>query len=186
MKRITALCILIGLATVASADEKKGLYVGLGVGQFDVNAEDIDDLGPIIQEFDSNATTFKVFGGWRFNPYVSVELAWLDLGSPEEDLNGTRVETDISGFAPYITGSLPIGPLEVFAKVGYLFYDLNVDVNGQEVASASGSQDDFIYGIGAGMILFKRLEARLEYEYLDASETIDDGDALWLSAVWRF
>jgi len=186
MKRIAALCILVGLATVASADEKTGLYVGLGLGQFDVNAEDIDDLGPIVQEFDSNATTFKVFGGWRFNPYLSLELDYLDLGSPDEDLQGVRVETDISGVAPYIVGSLPIGPIEVFAKVGYLFYDLDVDANGQEVASASGSQDDFIYGAGAGIVLFKKLEARLEYEYLDASETIDDGDALWLTALWRF
>jgi len=186
MKYIALLLVFLGLASTASADEEKGFYLGAGFGQFNVEADDIDDIGPIVQEFDSNATSFKMFGGWRFNRYLAAELDYLDFGSPDEDLNGTHVKADLSGFAPYIRGSVPIGPVEVFAKAGYLFYKLDVDVNGEKVDASSGNRDDFIVSIGAGMVVFKHIEAQLEYEYVDVSKTLDKTDALWLSAVWRF
>lgn len=186
MKSIAACVVLLGLATVTWADEQKGWYVGAGVGQFNVQADDIDDLGPIIEEFDSDATSFKVFGGWRFSKFLAAELDYLDFGSPDDDVSGQRIQTDVSGFAPYVTGTLALGPIELFGKVGYLFYDLDVTASGQTDSLASGSQDDFIYGLGAGITLFERLQARLEYEVVDVSETLDDADVVWLSAAWRF
>jgi OOP family OmpA-OmpF porin len=186
MKTITAFVALLSLATAAWADGETGLYLGAGVGQFNVQADDIDDLGPIVEEFDSDATTFKVFGGWRFSRYLAAELDYLDLGSPDDDVSGQKIDADISGFAPYVIGTVPLGPIELFGKVGYLFYDLDVTSSGQTNAIASGSQDDFIYGLGAGITLFERIHARLEYEMIDTSETIDDADAVWLSAAWRF
>jgi hypothetical protein len=35
----------------------------------------------------------------------------------------------VNGFAPYVVGTVPICPVELFAKAGYLFYDLEVDVD---------------------------------------------------------
>jgi opacity protein-like surface antigen len=185
-KSLIMLGVLLGLTATARAEEEKGLYIGAGIGQFNVQADDIDDIGPIVSEFDSDSTSFKIFGGWRFNHILGVELDYIDFGNPDDDVNGVKVETDLHGFAPYVTATLPVGPVELFGKVGYFFYDLDVDVAGQKLSSASGSQDDFVYGIGAGITLFDRLQARLEYELVDVSKTLDDADAVWVSALWRF
>lgn len=185
-QQLIVFMFLLGFAMAAVADEQKGLYIGAGIGQLNVKADDLDDLGPLVDDFDSDATAFKIFGGWRFSPFFALELDYLDLGTPDDTVNGLNVETSLHGFAPYITGTLPIGPVELFGKVGYLFYDLDVDVNGAEIGALSGSQEDVTYGVGAGITLFDRLHARLEYEYIDVSETIDDADAFWVSAMWRF
>jgi hypothetical protein len=183
---IPALVLFMGLTCVASADEEKGWFLGGGIGQLNVQADDISETGSIQEEFDSESTSFKVFAGWRFNRFLAAELDYLDFGSPDDDVGGERISTDITGVAPYLIGSLALGPLEFFGKAGYLFYDPEVEVSGREVESASGSQEDLIYGIGVGIILFDRLQARLEYEAVDVSETFDDVDALWLSGAWRF
>jgi hypothetical protein len=67
-----------------------------------------------------NDTTFKAFAGRRFNPYIGVELDYIDLGNPEDTIEERRVNADVNGFAPYVVGTLPVGPVELFAKVGDL------------------------------------------------------------------
>jgi OOP family OmpA-OmpF porin len=186
MKTLAAMLVLLALSSAAFADEEKGFYLGAGVGQANVQADDIDDVGAIVAELDANATSFKLFGGWRFSKNFAAELAYLDFGSPEEVLGGTQVETELSGVAPYAVGTIALGPVELFAKVGYLFYDLDVKAAGQKIGSVSGGQDDFIFGVGAGVVLFKHLQTQLEYEYVDTSKTLDSVDAVWLSAAWRF
>jgi hypothetical protein len=186
MKTILPVLILVALAIPAWADEGKGFYAGAGVGQFNVQADDIDDIGPIVSEFDSESTSFKIYGGWRLSRYLGFEVAYIDFGSLDDDLGGSSVDADFSGVAPYVTGTLPLGPVELFAKLGYLFYNLEVEVAGADITSESGSDEDLIYGIGAGIVLFDHLQTSIEYEIIDVSETLDDADALWLSAAWRF
>jgi hypothetical protein len=187
MKTSIALLILMGLTVNAWAEEEdKGFYAGAGVGQFNVQADDIDDIGPIVSEFDSESTSFKIFGGWRFNRFLAAEVDYIDFGSADDDIAGTTVDADLSGIAPYVVGTFALGPVELFAKLGYLFYDLELHVAGADIVSESGTDEDLIYGVGAGIVLFERLQTRLEYEIVDVSETIDDADALWLSAAWRF
>jgi OOP family OmpA-OmpF porin len=186
MKTLTALVLLFFAATTSfAADNESGLYLGAGVGQFNVEIDDVTDVANAVDNLDSDDTSFKIFGGWRFNNWLSAELAYIDFGGPDDDVAGNNLEAEIDGFAPYIIGTLPLGPIEVFAKAGYLFYDLNVKVNGDRVGSKSGSDEDFVYGAGLGITLFERLNARLEYEIIDVSE-LDTSDALWLTGSWRF
>jgi OOP family OmpA-OmpF porin len=177
--------LLLASSVAALADNEKGLYAGAGVGQFNVKIDDVDDAVNTVSEFDSDDTSFRIFGGWRFSPYIAVDLAYIDFGGPDEDVNGQNVKADIDGFAPAVYGTLPLGPIELFAKVGYLFYDLNVEIGGEEIADVSGSDEDLIYGGGIGITLFERLNARLEYEIIDVSE-VDDSNAIWLTGAWRF
>lgn len=176
---------LIALATMpALADDNPGgLYLGAGVGQFNLEIDDVNDATAAIEHFDSDDTTFKVFAGWRFMPFLAVELTYMDLGNPEDTIGGTRVETQISGVAPYMVGTLPLGPIELFARVGYYFYD--IEINEQSVRSLDESDEDLAYGAGIGITLFDHLHARLEYEIIDVS-AVDDANALWLSGAWRF
>jgi opacity protein-like surface antigen len=170
-------------ATPAFADNERGLYLGAGVGQFNVEIDNLDDAGDTVANFDSDDTSFKVFGGWRFAPFFAVELDYIDLGAPEDTIGGTKIETEISGVAPYLVGTLPLGPIELFARVGYYFYD--IEVNAQNIGSLDDSDEDLAYGAGLGITLFEHLNVRLEYEIIDVS-AVDDANALWLSGAWRF
>ncbi len=184
MKHTVAMAILLALgATPALAETDSGFYAGAGVGRFNVKVDNVGDLTDTIGSFDADDTTFKAFAGWRFNPYLGVELDYLDLGNPEDTIGAGRYSADVNGFAPYVIGTLPLGPVELFAKAGYMFYDVQVDVDDLTVSDDSG--EDFVYGGGIGLTFFDRLHTRLEYEVIDIDK-FDDANALWVSAAWRF
>jgi outer membrane immunogenic protein len=185
MKPVLAALALVGfaVATPAMADNDSGLYLGAGVGRFNVEVDGIEDVGQTIESFDSDDTTFKVFAGWRFNQFLGVELDYMDLGSPEDTIDDVRVQAEINGVAPYLIGTIPLGPIELFAKVGYYFYDVKIEAESVDVLDES--DEDLVYGAGIGLTLFGHLHARIEYEIIEVSD-VDDANALWLSGAWRF
>lgn len=169
--------------TAAYADNESGLYLGVGAGQFNVEVDDVDTTDELDEAFDGDDTVYKVFAGWRFNPFIGVELDYIDLGGPEDTIEDVRVKAEINGFAPYLIGTLPLGPIEGFVRVGYYFYD--VEINGEDLGSVDDSGEDLVYGVGVGLTFFEHIHARLEYEIIDVSE-VDDANAIWLSGAWRF
>lgn len=184
MKASTVAVGLIALSAMpAFADNDSGFYVGAGVGRFNVEVDDIADVGPTVESFDADDTTFKVFAGWRFNQFIGVELDYLDLGGPEDTIDDVQVKAEINGVAPYLIATLPLGPVEFFAKAGYYFYDIELDA--ENLGSVDESDEDLVYGAGLGLTLFGHLHARIEYEIIDVSD-LDDANALWLSGAWRF
>jgi Outer membrane protein beta-barrel domain len=196
MNRLVAAATLLALSgtwTAANAENDSGFYLGGGVGQFNVKVDDVDDTDDAIERLDDDDTSWKAFVGYRFNPYLSLEAAYIDFGGPSDRIEGSGSSGDYkveaSGFAPYVIGTLPLGPVELFAKVGYYFYDadLTVDLDdlGGDVFRSSSSEEDLLYGAGVGMTFFEHLHGRLEYEKID-SDVVDDADAIWLSGAWRF
>jgi opacity protein-like surface antigen len=185
MKALVALLLLMGYASLSLADNDKGLYLGAGVGYFTLKSKEIAPTAPTDIEFDGDDVSFKVFAGWRFTSWLAAEVDYIDLGQPGQDFAGTRVEARIDGVAPYIKGTLPLGPLEVYAKAGYMFYDLKIEANGQQASSRSDNQDDVIAAIGLGLTLLGHLNATLEYEYIDITQA-SRSDAVWLTGAWRF
>jgi opacity protein-like surface antigen len=187
------LLALVGGWSAAHAENERGFYVGGGVGQFNVQIDDIDDTDDAIERLDDDDTSWKLFAGYRFNPYISLEAAYIDFGrlSDRFEASGTSgdYQVALSGFAPYVIGTLPLGPVELFAKVGYYFYDVDLKVDlddlGGDVFSSKSSDQDLLYGVGVGMTFLEHLHARLEYEKID-SDVLDDADAIWLSGAWRF
>lgn len=174
-------------------ENDEGFYIGGGIGQFNVQIDDLDETDEAIQTLDNDDNAWKAFVGWRMNPYFALELAYIDFGRPSDrfETGGTSGDftVELSGFAPYLIGTIPVGPVELFGKVGYYFYDIDfqIDIDDPTFADVDGgaSDEDLLYGFGVGMTLFERLNARLEYEKID-SDIIDDADALWLSGQWRF
>jgi len=196
MKYVLAAATLLALACGASAaraENERGFYAGAGVGQFNVKINDIDDADEAIERLDDDDAAWKIFAGYRFNPYIAVEAAYIDFGRPKSRFRASGSSGDfkvsLDGFAPYLIGSLPLGPVELFAKVGYYYYDvktsIDVDNLGGNVFRSSKSDQDFLYGAGVGMTFFDHLHARLEYEKIEADQ-LDRADALWLSGAWRF
>jgi hypothetical protein len=192
----TALALCCGGWSAANAQDTndRGFYVGAGVGQFNVKIDDIDDTDEALQKLDDDDAAWKIFAGYRFNPYISLEAAYIDFGRPKDHFNSSGssgdYEAKLSGFAPYLVGTLPLGPVELFAKVGYYYYDVDLrvdldDVGSDNVFRSKKSDEDLLYGFGVGATFFQHLNARLEYEKID-SDVIDDADAIWVSAAWRF
>ena len=74
------LLALVGGWSAAHAENERGFYVGGGVGQFNVQIDDIDDTDDAIERLDDDDTSWKLFAGYRFNPYISLEAAYIDFG----------------------------------------------------------------------------------------------------------
>lgn len=87
MRSITA-TVTLALALTAGtaiAEEDRGFYLGAGVGQFNLEIDDFEGL--TTDTFDADDTSLKIFGGWRFNPYIAAELAYIDFGAPDDTVN---------------------------------------------------------------------------------------------------
>jgi len=188
---ITAALAVAAFAAAPGAwaqDNESGFYAGGGVGSFDVKIDDFDEVDDTIDRYDSDDTAWKAFAGWRANPYLALELAYVNLGSPDDEiLPDTRLTIETDGFAPYVVGTLPIGDwFELFAKAGYYWYDVEARLTSPlgDVRD-SDSDSTFTWSAGAGVNLFERVNLRLEYENFDFDEA-DDAQALWLTGAYRF
>lgn len=187
------LALFAGGAYAQSPDNDEGLYLGGGFGAFDVQVDDIDDADEAVQSIDDDDNAWKVFAGWRLNPYFAFELNYVDFGDPGGELESSGSSGDyqleLNGFQPAVYGSFPLGPVELFGKVGYYFYDvdLSVDIDdlGDDVFTSDTSEESWSYGAGVGVTFLERLHAKLEYEKID-TDVIDDFDSVWLTAAWRF
>lgn len=194
MRYATCTAVLLAAAALAAraeaqiiGDNESGFYAGGGVGVFDVEIDDFDDVDETIDRYDSDDTAWKAFAGWRANPWLALELAYVNLGSPDDEILpdvSLTVETD--GFAPYVVGSLPIGWFEAFAKAGYYFYEVEARLSSPlGTVREDESGDTFTWSAGLGLTIFERANIRLEYEQFDFDD-IDDSSALWLTGALRF
>ncbi len=183
-------------AMAADEENESGPYVGGGFGNFDVTIEDIEGLTDAIGDLDTDDSAWKLFFGWRFNRFFSLEADYIDLGNPRGnfDASGTSgdYQLELSGFAGYAIGTLPIGIFELSGKIGYYFHDVEINVDLDNIGPGNGdvigsdeSGEAVVYGVGAGVTLFDSLNAKLEYELFDVDE-LDDAYAFWLTAAWRF
>jgi opacity protein-like surface antigen len=195
MKLIPTLALLGALTTVsgvAAAANPTGPYIGAGIGQFNLKLDNLSDVDEAVDTIsDSHDNSWKILAGYRLAPYFAVEAAYINLGKPGDtfssDESTGNYKASIDGFAPAVLGILPIGPIEVFGKVGWYFYDVNVTANfdGGPDVDGSHSGDDLMWGVGASIVVIEHLELRAEYEQFKINDA-KDSNAFWLTAAWRF
>lgn len=164
-----------------------GFYLGGGVGDFSSavdeidNLDDIDDVGI---DFSDGDNARKIFMGWHFNRFFAVQGDFVDFGESSGFISPSASGTsDLRGFAPSVVGTLPIGPIELFARVGMIFYDVDLNLGGGRVIDESG--EDLVWSAGIGLDVRDKLNIRLEYEEIDVEE-LDEADSLWLTFAWKF
>lgn len=192
LKSLAALAASLGLAAVAQAQEPqdaRGFYLGGGLGQFNAGIDDVDQIPDTVDKWKDSDTAYKIFGGYRLNRFLAFELDYVNLGKPSGDVvPGFNVDSAVDGFAPYVVGTIPLGQyFELYGRAGYYFYDATTaltDTLDNRVAFKEDSQD-FVYGGGIGLNLGEKFNLRAEYERYDI-KNLDDADALWLTAAWRF
>jgi len=187
------LALMAGPVLAQSDDERsgrgntEGFYLGGGVGDFSAAVDEIDELDDVDDvgiDFSDGDNATKIFGGWAFNRYFAVQGDFVDFGQSSGFVSPSVTGTsDVQGFAPSVVGTLPIGPIELFARAGMMFYEVDLNLSGGQLIDESG--EDLVWSAGIGIDLFDRLNLRLEYEEIDI-EQLDEADALWLTAAWKF
>jgi hypothetical protein len=176
-----ALCAAPAFAA-DDGDNHEGFYLGAAIGDFNSNLDSPGDVPDVDLDFD-NQDADRIFAGWRFNRFVAAQVDWTDFGRSRAAPNALGIRADSDGLTPSIVGTLPLGPVELFAKAGMMFYNVNVDSNAGRLVDDSGH--DPVYGVGIGFTILKRLNLSAEYERIDI-EPFNDANAVWLSANWRF
>lgn len=154
-----------------------GLYVGGAVGSATLEAEfGTTGIPGFPTSLDEDDTAFKVFAGYNFDlPLldVGIEAGYVDFGAPDITILGEAVELDPTGINLWGIAGVEAGPVDLFAKLGYIAWDVEVSALGD---SASEDGSDLGYGLGLSFGL-AGIKIRGEYEVYD----LDDADLSMLS-----
>jgi len=159
-----ALFLLAGLALFSvPALADSGFYIGASAGGA---TQDIEFGGP--PEIEEDDTAFKVFGGYRLDMSVvdlSVELGYVEFGEAEISTAAGEVVFDPTGINLWGVAGFELGPVDLFAKLGFIAWDLETTTFAGRV---SDDGTDFGFGLGAGFDIGK-VQIRGEYELYDTS-----------------
>lgn len=176
------ICAVVVILAAGPAAAKNGFYVGGSVGQASLT---INDFEIDLESFDYKAdtTSYKVIVGYRFMGFFAVEGSYIDFGTFKDsvDVAGdpANIETNLKGFDAFAMGMLPLGIADIFAKVGLVSWDSDVQAAiGSIVELGSDSGTDLVYGLGV-QVRFKGLAVRGEFEYFD----IADADSVYLISL---
>ena len=110
-----------------TANADSGFYIGGSLGGATIEA-DFGDTGipGFPQDIDEDDTAYKVFAGYKFDLPVldlGIEAGYVDFGAPEIDVLTEEVELEPSGVNLWGIAGIEAGPVDLFAKVGYISWD---------------------------------------------------------------
>jgi OOP family OmpA-OmpF porin len=170
---LTGLVATLALTTLPAVAADNGIYLGASVGQSGLEIDDFD--------YDASATGYKIIAGWRFLDWLAVEGNYVDFGSGDDRVADTKIETEADGISLSAVGFLPVGPVDLFARVGAV--DWSADLSSPGSGSGSDDGTDLTYGIGAQFRVWS-LSIRAEYEMFDISDA--DLDMISVGVTWTF
>ena len=180
---------LLGTAQAQEPTEGSRFYLGGGLGQFNAQIDDVDQIPGTVDKWKDDDTAYKIFAGYRVNRFLGFELDYINLGSPSGAIvPGNSLEHKTDGFAPYAVGTIPLGQyFEIYGRAGYYFYNANREFTNalDNTVKFKEDSESFVYGGGVGLNLGEKFNLRAEYERFDIKD-LSDSDALWLTAGWRF
>ena len=170
---------LLAAAPVDAAD--RGFYLGAGAGQMNTEVNDVLGSG---YKFDESDLGLKLFGGYKFFPWLSVEGAYIDGGSPSikanyADGSQERLGIEVQSLVAAAVFALPIGDsFELFIKPGMAYWDSKTSYSySSPDFSYHFNEDDngaaFFLGAGAG-INSGNFGFRIEYEWFDVAPEYDN------------
>jgi hypothetical protein len=170
---LTGLVAALALTSLPAVAADNGIYLGASVGEGGVQVDDI--------HFDASSTSYKLIAGWRFLDWLSVEGNYVGLGTADEKVDGRKVESDVSGVSLSAVGFVPIGPVDLFARVGAIDWSADLSTEGFGKDSEDGT--DLTYGVGAQFRVWS-LGIRAEYEVFDIEHA--DVDMISVGVTWTF
>jgi hypothetical protein len=184
-----AVAALLTFAGHSAMAADTGFYIGGSLGIAFIESEGDLNIGDRVEDFDLDDDDFswKAFVGFQFLPWLAVEGGYVDFGEVDGATPGGTVTTGVDGWNAFVVGTLPVGPVDVFAKLGRIWWNVDVDFDDvlddlDESFDTDGS--DWAYGVGAAFNLGP-LGLRAELELFDVDD-VDDAYLLSVGAVYRF
>ena len=160
--------ILLSALLIFSSSSFANGYIGYGVGLTNVKA-DLTSLGG--GNFDDNTTLMKLYGGFQFNKYVSIEAAYFGLAKASAGQIGTAPgavggSVDMSAVGLYGKAIAPLSKrTQVYLKAGMA--DWNADLR-RNTTTASANGTDTLYGLGISYNFIKELAISADWEVIDS------------------
>ena len=160
-----------------------GFFIGASGGQtfVDKDASDFGINGDSDFNIDEDDTGWKAYLGYNFTRWIGVEAGYVDFGGVSDQFRGTSYDLDLTGWDGFLVGTLPLGPVDLFAKAGAI--DLQADLN---YGNSKANDDDQQFAYGVGMALNAgHWGFRVEAEGFDDNE-VDDFYFLSAGIVYHF
>lgn len=197
--KVIGIVSLLGFANIAGAAQTNGYYAGLGFGQATSDADTAGILfisGPSALTVDDTDTAFNIFGGFKFNDYFAMELAYVDLGEVSVTANGAGFSDTykfaLDGLVVEAVGTWPINKhFSLIGKFGFIAWNSDATVNLSGIGSFSVNEDstDLAFGVGGQFNFSKNFGLRAEFDSFDIDVTeagAGDTNKFSLSAVVSF
>jgi hypothetical protein len=151
-KLILSLAIILSAAALAVPDAQAEIVIGASLGR-----SDLQDGG--VKDDDKGA---QFYGGFHFLKVVGVELEYTDFGKFEDNTGGMTDTLEITRADLFVLGILPLGRFELYAKLGYGYWDGEFRAAGGNPQKDDGS--DPAYGVGFAVKFARLIAIRVEYE----------------------
>jgi outer membrane protein OmpA-like peptidoglycan-associated protein len=177
------------LAAGAVQAAEPGFYLGGAVGQarLDADAKDFgysgEDARFTVKDDD---TAWKGFIGYNWSVLswlnVGLEGGYKDFGNFRQETRNGTVRSDPTGWDAFLVGSIPVGPVDLFAKVGGIA--LNRDINTPQFGQDDDDDNQLAYGVGVAYNV-GHLGFRVEAEGFDDNE-VDDFYMISAGVTYHF
>lgn len=159
---ILALAAGASVAVPAAAQGMQQFYVGGTIGQTTASDGCSGIIVPGITCNDSD-TAWRILGGYRINPNVSVELGYQDLGKVRATGFGVDGEVTANVWELVAVGTLPLrNRFSVYGKLGG--YRGDTDLSSNAGFSGSDTNTDFTFGVGGQYDFSPQVAFRAEYQ----------------------
>lgn len=150
MKKILVLAAIGLAASLPAAANPAGLFLGVDYGRTSVSGFDLDGNG------------YGLYGGYRFNESVAVELGYRHLFKETVRTFGVPVELKGTSVQASVVGYLPLGnDFSLFGRLGYNELKAKAGASGRSVGE---DQSGTLYGIGAEYAVNKNVAVRFEFQ----------------------
>lgn len=199
---VLALVVLVSVS-VASAQKESGWYIGVGYGEATVEAKvQLPSEPPFVKTIDESANSARIFGGYRFIPYLAIEGGFNDFGQIDlQSLAGVfTYDARADGWDVELVGILPIAKqrVELFAKLGVarvetterLRSDIMLPTEPPSPLQFEETTDstNALGGVGVQVNLLKdkQLGLRIEWVTIDTKSDIVDFTNIQGAVLYRF
>jgi hypothetical protein len=178
---VAAVLSLSSVQADAAGPDLTGFYVGGSGGQSTV---ELDGHANGRHFSDSNSETgYKIFGGYMFNQYFGLEASYVNFGSPKDNFGfdggegvfNVKVDGNASGHTLEAIFAYPLGPVDVFGKIGAISFNGSAKAQGSDAfgntfnAKVDFNSNDPVFGAGV-MYKIGHFHVRAEGEYYDVSD----------------
>lgn len=199
-RALAAGAALLALQSTAYAADRNDEHRYLGLGLGGGSATDLCSKfsGGSADSFDceKNFSAFKIFAGYRFNPYVALEASYQTFGKAKLNghgpFEGEVLEFDGHAYGLAALGHVPIGErVSLFAKAGAAHWRATASYHGPgQSEEESDSSVSFLGGAGVNVYFSESFGMRAEIDVIrnvgKEEHFRSDVRTLWLSLMYRF